>query len=78
MCSSDLGRVLLRTYDQVLEYRAPDAGADLGGFPGWPLREVSAPSQIQSEAVGYRPDACGYVTISEFTGSIAAVGCRPS
>ncbi|HMG30529.1 MAG TPA: hypothetical protein VK585_10470 [Jiangellaceae bacterium] len=76
--SSTDGRVLLRTYDQVLEYRAPDAGADLGGFPGWPLREVSAPSQIQSEAVGYRPDACGYVTISEFTGSIAAVGCRPS
>ena len=76
--SSTNGSVLLRTYDQVLEYRAPDTEAELGGFPGWPLREVSAPSQIQSEAVGYRLDACGYVTISEFTGSIAAVGCRPS
>jgi len=72
------GRVLLRTYDQVVEFLAPGAGADLGEFPGWPLRRVPAPSQIQSEAVGYRPDACGYVTISEFTGSIDAVGCRPS
>ena len=70
------GRVLLRTYDQVVEFLAPRAGADLGEFPDWPLRRVPAPIQIQSEAVGYRLDACGYVTISEFTGSIAAVGCR--
>jgi hypothetical protein len=69
------GRVLLRTYDQVIEYYAPRTGAELGGFHTWPYRVVPAPAQIQSEAVAYR-DGCGYLTISEFTGSIATVGCR--
>lgn len=69
------GRVLLRTYDHVLEYRATDPGADLAGFPGWPVRVVPAPDQIQSETVTYRAGGCGYLTTSELTGSIDAVGC---
>ncbi|HEU0213190.1 MAG TPA: hypothetical protein VFR13_03825 [Jiangellaceae bacterium] len=73
--SSTDGRVLLRTYDQVIEYRAAQAGAELGGFRTWPYRLVPAPAQIQSEAIAYQHD-CGYLTISEFTGSIATVGCR--
>ncbi|MGH8777237.1 MAG: hypothetical protein ACRDWI_19565 [Jiangellaceae bacterium] len=76
--SSADGRVLLRTYDEVLEFAAPEPGSDLAGFPGWPLRRVPAPDQIQSEAAAYRADACGYLTISEFTGSIDSVDCRPS
>ncbi|HET6686002.1 MAG TPA: hypothetical protein VFH02_05680 [Jiangellaceae bacterium] len=71
-------RVLLRTYDEVIEYRAPEPGVDLASFPGWPVRRVPAPEQIQSEAVTYRPNGCGYLTVSEFTGSVDAVGCRPS
>jgi hypothetical protein len=71
-------RVLLRTYDEVIEYRAQEPGADLASFPGWPVRRVPAPEQIQSEAVTYRPNGCGYLTVSEFTGSVDAVGCRPS
>ena len=69
------GRVLLRTYDEVLEYRAAEGGADLAGFPNWPSRRVPAPDQIQSETVAYRADACGYVTTSEVTGAIDAVTC---
>jgi hypothetical protein len=73
--SAEAGRVLLRTYDEVIEYRAPEADADLASFLGWPLRRVPAPDQMQSEAVAYRAAGCGYLTISEFTGSIGAVDC---
>ncbi|MGH8825841.1 MAG: hypothetical protein ACRDVN_15400 [Jiangellaceae bacterium] len=76
--SSAHGRVLLRTYDEVLEFAVPEPGSDLAEFPGWPLRRVPTPNQIQSEAAAYRADACGYLTISEFTGSIDSVDCRPS
>lgn len=69
------GRVLLRTYDEVLEFRADGDGPDLAGFADWPLRRVPAPSQIQSETVTYRAGGCGYLTTSELTGSIEAVGC---
>lgn len=74
--SSTDGQVLLLTYDQVIEYHAPQAAAELGGFHEWPHHRVPAPAQIQSEAVAYRHD-CGYLTISELTGSMATVGCRP-
>ncbi len=70
------GSVLLRTYDQVLEFAAPDAASDLVGFPAWPVRRVPAPAQVQSETVAHRFGECGYLTTSELTGSIDAVGCH--
>jgi hypothetical protein len=71
------GSVLLRTYDEVLEYRSGPAGADLAGFASWPLRRVPAPDQLQSETVAYRVDGCGFLTTSEITGGIDAVNCSP-
>lgn len=74
------GKVLIRTYDDVLEYRADDPGADLATFPDWPVRSVPSPFQIQSEAVAYRVDGCGYLTTAEVGGTIDGVsrrtGCR--
>lgn len=69
------GRVLLRTYDDVYEYRADEPGADLAGFPDWPRTRVPSPSQVQSETVAYRVNGCGYLTTSEMTGTIIAVTC---
>jgi hypothetical protein len=69
------GAVLLRTYDEVLEYRSGRAGADLAGFASWPVRRVPAPDQLQSETVAYRVDGCGFLTTSEITGGIGAVNC---
>ena len=75
--SADLAaaRVLLRTYDEVLEYRAPDPGADLAAFPSWPVRRVPAGNVLQSETVAYAVDDCGYLTTSELTGVVAVVRC---
>jgi hypothetical protein len=70
------GRVIVRTYDEIYEYRAEDSGADLGTFPDWPMRRVPAPFQIQSETIAYRGSSCGYLTTSELTGSIDGVGCN--
>ncbi|MGH8826913.1 MAG: hypothetical protein ACRDVZ_04765, partial [Jiangellaceae bacterium] len=75
--SSTSGRVLLRTYDAVIEYVAPEPGSDLAGFPAWRHDEVPAPAQLQSETVTFRSDRCGYLTTSEPTGAIEAVDCRP-
>lgn len=72
------GRVLLRTYDEVYEYRSDQPDADPADFPEWPRRRVPSPSQVQAEAVAYRADGCGYLTTSELTGSIVAVNCRES
>ena len=69
------GMVLLRTYDEVLEYRAGDPDAALADFPDWPVQRVPSPFQIQSETVAYRLDGCGYLTTAEMSGSIDAVGC---
>ena len=71
------GAVLLRTYDEVLEYRSGTAGADPADFTNWPLRRVPAPDQLQSETVAYRVDGCGFLTTSEITGGIGAVNCSP-
>ncbi len=75
--SADLtaGRVLLRTYDEVLEYRAPEPGADVATFPDWPRRRVPAGSVLQAETVAYLVDDCGYLTTSELTGAVDAVRC---
>lgn len=71
------GRVLLRTYDQMVEFVAPDPAADLAGFPTWAAARVTAPWQPQAEAVAYAADGCGYFSISEGTGDIWLVPCGP-
>jgi len=75
--SADLAaaRVLLRTYDEVLEYRAPDPGADVAAFPSWPVRRVPAGNVLQAETVTYAVDDCGYLTTSELSGAVAVVRC---
>jgi hypothetical protein len=75
------GRVLLRTYDQVLEYVSPrlgepDAGEDLGDLAGWAAREVPSPFEPQSEALTWAADGCGFLTAGEMTGDIWHVPCR--
>jgi hypothetical protein len=77
-------RVLLITYDQALEFRAPAPGADPATFPDWPVRRLPIPRQDQSEGVSYAAagglDACGYLVVSEKglgdQAAIGAVGCR--
>jgi hypothetical protein len=70
------GKVIVRTYDEVLEYRTDDADADVADFATWPVRRVPSPFQVQSETVAYRVDGCGYLTTGERDGSIAAVDCQ--
>jgi hypothetical protein len=70
------GGVLLRTYDEVYEYRTDDPDADIATFPTWRMRRVPAPFQVQSETIAYRIDDCGFITTSELTGSVDAVTCR--
>lgn len=58
--------VLLLTYDQALEYRAPSPGADPADFPEWPAQPVPIPAQWQSEGITYRAAGrCGVVVVSE-------------
>jgi hypothetical protein len=68
-------RVILRTYDQVVEFLAPGPGTDLGTFPAWPSRQVPSPPQLQSEAIAYRVEGCGYLTAAEGSGELWVVGC---
>ncbi|HUH07505.1 MAG TPA: hypothetical protein VML96_06820 [Egibacteraceae bacterium] len=69
------GRVLLRTYDHVVEYIAEDPGAPLSQFPQWPVREVESVRQQQGEAIAYLADECGYALVSEASGEIWTAGC---
>ena len=75
------GTVLLLTYDQAVEYRAPAPDADPADFPTWEQRPVPMPRQWQSEGVSYRAaGGCGYVVVSEkspMSGpAIGSVPCR--
>jgi hypothetical protein len=70
-------RVLVRTYDQVLEYRAPLAGADLATLADWPVRSLPSPLEPQSEAIAWAADGCGYYTAGEMVGDLWYVPCRP-
>jgi hypothetical protein len=70
------GRVLLRTYDQVLEYVAPD-GAGLDMLAEWTVREVPGAFEPQSEAITWAADGCGYLTVSEMVGEIWFTPCLP-
>jgi hypothetical protein len=62
------GRVVLRTYDHVLVYAPPVAGAPLRTLRRWRPREVDAPRQRQGEGVAM--DGCGIWLISEGVQSI--------
>jgi hypothetical protein len=70
------GRVLLRTYDQVLLYLAPERGAPLRAFGSWPVHDVPSAFEPQSEAVAWAADGCGYLTASEQAGEVWFVPCR--
>jgi hypothetical protein len=71
------GRVLLRTYDAVLEYIAPPGDADLAGLAGWTVREVPSAFEAQSEALTWAADGCGYLTAGEMVGDLWLVPCVP-
>ncbi len=75
------GRVLLLTYDQIIEYTAPDPAAPLATFSSWPQHNLPKPEQIQSEGIAPTADGCGYAVVSEGgpgggPGSIAVVPCQ--
>jgi hypothetical protein len=82
--SADGTRLLLRTYDSVLELTAPahgsaDAtgdGPDLARASAWAVAELPAAAEAQGEAVAHLPDGRGYATVSEGSGDIWVVG-RP-
>jgi hypothetical protein len=58
-------RVLLLTYDQVIEYTAPRPGADPTSFPDWPHRNLPMPDVPQAEGITGLADGCGYAVASE-------------
>jgi hypothetical protein len=57
-------RVLLRTYNDLFEYRAAPGAPFESVFAATPVR-VPAAGEIQGEAVAYRLDGHGYLTTSE-------------
>lgn len=65
--AADDRRVLLLTYDQVIEYTDPagDARSHLADFPSWPQRNLPLPPSAQAEGVAPTPDGCGYAVVSE-------------
>ncbi len=70
-------RVLLRTYTGALEFIAPSHGSieDALAYPPTP---VPAAPEFQSEAIAYRADGRGYVTVPEGAGAVIhEVSCRP-
>jgi hypothetical protein len=71
------GQVILRTYDQVLAYTAPEAGAALGDFPSWEVSSLPAPFELQPEAITWAADGCGFYSVGEQSGDIWHVPCRP-
>lgn len=68
--SPDGQRLLLRTYDSVVEL-TPTAGASpLSDLAEWTPEELPAPFEPQGEAVAYLPDGRSFVTVSEGSGAI--------
>jgi hypothetical protein len=70
------GRVILRTYDQVVELVADTADAPLASLSRWRTSTPPAPFEVQSEAIAYAPDGCGYYTVGERSGDIWFTRCR--
>ena len=69
-------RVLLRTYDHVLEYRASGSDGHLSDLPRWEARELASPVLPQSEAIAYAADGCSWYTVSEGFGDIWYSRCE--
>jgi hypothetical protein len=67
------GRVLLRTYDAVVEFVAPSEDAPLAEFPTWPSEVLPSASEPQSEAIAYLADGSGYATAGEGSPTIWVV-----
>lgn len=59
------GRVLILTYDEVIEYLVPKTGALLADFAQWPHRELPDPPMIQTEGITDQNTGCGYEVNSE-------------
>lgn len=70
--SPDGRRLLLRTYDSVVELTAPD-DADLAGVAEWSAVELPAGPEPQGEAVTYLADGRSVVTVSERSGDITVL-----
>lgn len=73
-------RVLLLTYDQVLQYTAPGRDADPVEFYRWPVRRLPMPDATQAEGITGLADGCGYVVASESgplaqSSTLATVNC---
>ena len=73
--------MLLLTYDQLVQYRAPADNADLASFPDWPAVNLTMPSLMQAEGVTGTMDGCGYAVASEAgpaggNGALAVATCR--
>lgn len=74
------GRVLLLTYDDVVDYTSPDPAPALSSFPDWPHRPLPVPALPQAEGITVTADGCGYVVASEAgpggkSGSLGIVSC---
>ncbi len=72
------GLVLLRTYDSVLAYVAPDSGAAIAAFPTWPVTQLPSPPLLQSEALALTGDGCSYRATGEAVGEVWLVPCAPA
>lgn len=71
------GRVVLRTYDHVVEYRPPRVGAPLDTLVTWTARELEGiPALPQGEGVGV--DRCGLWLVSERVDSLWLVPDGPA
>ena len=70
------GRVAVRTYDAIFEFTAPSARAHPSSMNRWAVREVSAPSEQQGEAIAYAVDGCGLYTVSEASPRVYSMPCK--
>ena len=70
------GRVALRTYDAIFEFRSPSGRGGLRSFADWPVQEVDAAPEPQGEAVAYGADGCSLYTVSEGSPDVSAALCR--
>ncbi|CAN5155765.1 hypothetical protein BH23ACT9_BH23ACT9_27390 [soil metagenome] len=66
-------RVILRTYDHIIELTAPQPDSPLTSLGDWAAVELPSAIEPQGEAVAYLPDGVSYVTVSEQVGTISVV-----
>ena len=71
--SADGQRVLLRTYDHVVELTAPTPDSPLDTLAGWSATELPAAREGQGEAIAYLDASGAYVTASEGSGVLSLI-----